>query len=397
MHEGIRPMWAALVALALTVTACGGTSTTGGATSASPAASLAKADIKVGVVISLTGVANVYGPTQKNGVELAAQRINDAGGANGAKLVLVIEDDQSTPDGGVTAFRKLVSQDRVAAILGPTLSGTAVAAHPVAQSAQTPTIAISNTGDGIVGKCAYGACDYIFRASLGESAAIPETVKTVKAKLNLKSVVLMYAQDDKFSSDGFAIFKKSLDAQGITIKKEIAFSKNDVDLSGAVTQALAENPDAIVDTSLAGPAINILKEVFKRKPGLPVIGGNGFNTPAIIASAGAAAEGAISGTAWFLGNTDPVNKDFVAAYKAKYNTDPDQFAAQSFSGLYILLDALKRTPTPNSVLHDKLRDQLELTTGVKTPLGEFSFTKDHDVSQKIYVVQIKGGQFTLIN
>ena len=80
-----------------------------------------------------------------------------------------------------------------------------------------------------------------------------------------------------------------------------------------MTAALAESPDAVVDSSLAGPAILVLKEVNKRKPGLLVIGGNGFNTPAIIASAGAAAEGAVSGTAWYLGNPLPENKDFVAA------------------------------------------------------------------------------------
>ena len=87
----------------------------------------------------------------------------------------------------------------------------------------------------------------------------------------------------------------------------------------------------------------------------------------------------------------------MAAYKAKYNVDPDQFAAQAYSALYILLDALKRTPAVTSVLHDKLRDQIELTTGVKTPLGEFSFNASHDVSQKVYVVQIKNGVFTQIN
>src|SRR4029077_18185659 len=123
-----------LGALAIPLAACSGTTATGGASS-SPTATAAKPDVKVGVVISLTGVGNVYGPTQKNGVELAAQRINDAGGVNGAKMVLVIADDQSTTDGGVTGFRKQTSQDRVVAILGPTLSNTAVAAHPVAQSA----------------------------------------------------------------------------------------------------------------------------------------------------------------------------------------------------------------------------------------------------------------------
>jgi branched-chain amino acid transport system substrate-binding protein len=390
-----RRLLGVLGALAITLAACGGTSTPGPSASAGTAAP--KADVKVGVVISLTGVGNAYGPTQRNGVQLAADRINAAGGVNGAKIVLVIDDDQSTTDGGVTAFRKQVSQDRVVAILGPTLSNTAVAAHPVAQSAQTPVIAISNTGDGIVGKCSYGPCDYIFRASLGESTAIPQTVSIAKSKLNVKSVVLMYAQDDKFSSDGFDIFKKNLTSSGITIKKEIAYSKNDVDLSGPVTAALAESPDAVVNSSLAGPAIQVLKEVNKRKPGLLVIGGNGFNTPAIIASAGAAAEGAVSGAAWYLGNPDPVNKDFVAAYKAKFNADPDQFAAQAYSAVYILLDALKRTPSVTSVLHDKLRTQIELTTGVKTPLGEFSFNSSHDVNQKVYVVQIKNGAFTQIN
>ncbi|HEX6062146.1 MAG TPA: ABC transporter substrate-binding protein, partial [Candidatus Limnocylindria bacterium] len=138
-----RRILGGLTAVAIILAACSGP-TTSGIASGSPTASGAKPDVKVGVVISLTGVGNVYGPTQKNGVELAAQRINDAGGVNGAKMVLVIDDDQSTTDGGVTAFRKQTSQDRVVAILGPTLSNTAVAAHPVAQSAQTPVIAISN-------------------------------------------------------------------------------------------------------------------------------------------------------------------------------------------------------------------------------------------------------------
>src|SRR5438045_8634262 len=116
----------ALGALAITLAACTGTSNTGA--SASPKASAAKADVKIGVVISLTGVGNVYGPTQKNGGELAAQRINDAGGASGAKLLLVIDDGQPTTGGGVTTFRKQVSQDRVVPILGPTLYTPAVAA-----------------------------------------------------------------------------------------------------------------------------------------------------------------------------------------------------------------------------------------------------------------------------
>src|SRR5258708_19987296 len=99
-----RRILGALGAAAITLAACGGTATPG--PSASAGTSAAKADVKVGVVISLTGVGNVYGPTQKNGVELAAQRINDAGGVNGAKIVLVIFHHQSTTNGVATALPK---------------------------------------------------------------------------------------------------------------------------------------------------------------------------------------------------------------------------------------------------------------------------------------------------
>jgi hypothetical protein len=139
--------------VAVVVAACGGTPAPGAQTSPSTGP---KADIKVGLAISLTGAANIYGPGQQNGAKLAMEQINSAGGINGAKIALVVEDDASARDQGITVFRKLINEDKVAAILGPTLSGVAAGAHPVAQQAGVPVIAISNTGVGIVGKCDYG-------------------------------------------------------------------------------------------------------------------------------------------------------------------------------------------------------------------------------------------------
>jgi branched-chain amino acid transport system substrate-binding protein len=370
---------------ALVLAACG----TGGG---SPAP---KADIKFGAAISLTGIANVYGPAQQQGLRLAEERINAAGGVNGAKLRLLIEDDGSTKEQSITVFRKFISEEKVAAILGPTLSGSAAGAHPVAQKDKTPTIAISNTGAGIVGTCEYGACDYIFRASLGEASAIPETIKAAKVKFNLQKVVLMWASDDKFSVDGADIFRRELQANGIQILKEIKFGKGDPDLTSVVTSAKAANPDAIVDSSLAGPAVKILKAVKDQYPaGKLVIGGNGFNTPTIITAAGPAAQGAVSGTAWYKLNPDPANKVFVDAFKARYNADPDQFAAQAYAAVYILADALKRTSNPND--HAGLKKALEGVKDLATPLGKFSFTADHDVKQQVYVVQVKGNDFVLL-
>src|SRR2546425_2102198 len=282
--------------VALVVSTCGG-----GQPTTQPSGSAApKQDIKVGVAISLTGAANVYGPSQQNGVNLAAGEINAAGGVNGSKIQLLIEDDASTAQQSITVFNKFIEQDKVAAILGPTLSGSAAGAHPVAQKGQTPTIAISNTGIGIVGKCDYGPCDYIFRASLGEETALPATVKAAKAALNLKKVVLLYAQDDKFSADDGTIFQKALAAEGIQITKTITFSKSDVDFAGTVGIAKNENPDALVV-------------------------------------------------------------------------------------------ALKRASDPMD--HAALKKALEGVQPLKTPPGGFSFNADHDVSQNVYVMTIKGNAF----
>lgn len=386
----LRRLTAALGAAALLASACGGSAQPGAQASAtaSTATAATKQDIKVGVAISLTGAANVYGPSQRDGVTLAAEEIN--GQDLKFKVQLVIEDDASTAQQSITVFKKFIEQDKVAVILGPTLSGSAAGAHPVAQQAQMPTIAISNTGIGIVGKCEYGPCDYIFRASLGEETALPATVKAAKTALNLKKVVLLYAQDDKFSADDGIVFEKALTAEGIQIAKKIAFSKNDVDFAQPVSQAKAENPDALVVGALAGPATKILQEIAKQMPGKKMLCGNGCNTPAIISGAGTAAEATIVGTAW-----DPASSvaaKFVTAYKAKFNKDPDQFAAQSYTALHVFAQALKAS-SANPSDRAAVKKALEGVKELDTALGKFSFTADHDVAQPVYLMTVKGNAF----
>src|SRR5213594_242879 len=372
----------------LLLASCGGTA----APSANPATATAaapKPDIKIGLATAKSDAANFYNPQQSNGALLAVEQINAVGGINGAKIQLIIEDDGSVRDQGITVFRKFIEQDRVAAILGPTLSAVAAGAHPVAQAASVPVIAISNTGIGIVGKCDYGPCDWIFRASLGEQSAVPETVKAATQKLGLKKVVIING-DGKFELDDLQIFKDAFKANGVTVAKEIPYRASDVDFAPFVTAAKAENPDAIVADALAGPAGKILDEVAKQMPGKRVIGGNGLNSAALLSNANASL--IIVGTAWSKASTDKTNTDFVAAYKAKFGTDPDQFAAQSYTAMNVLADALKRSGNPTD--HAAVKKALEGVSSLATPLGAFSFTADHDVKQPTFVMTVKDGQFT---
>jgi len=385
----LRYLGVAFAALSMVTSACGGT---GGTSTATGPASLGPLpDVKIGLATSRTGAANFYNPQQTNGAQLAVDEFNGTGGfQNGRqKIQLIVEDDGSTKDQGITVFKKFIEQDKVAAIFGPTLSAVAAGAHPVAQAASTPVIAISNTGIGIVGTCAYGPCDWIFRASLGEQSAVPETVKAATSKLGLKKVVIIYG-DGKFELDDLTIFKDAFKANGVTVAKEIPYRATDVDLAPFVTAAKAENPDAIVASSLAGPAGKILDEIAKQMPGKRVIGGNGLNSSALLANQNAGL--IIVGTAWSKASTDRTNTDFIAAYKQVYGKDPDQFAAQSYTAMLALIDAMKRT----SRMNDKaqVKTQLEAVSNLATPLGAFSFTPEHDVKQPTFVMTVKDGLFT---
>ncbi len=358
--------------------------------------------LKLGAVFSLTGGGGVYGPQQQNAVKLAVDTINAAGGVDGATLSITVVDDASLQSQSAQQTQTLIQQNQVIGLLGPTLSNSAVAAHPIADSLKTPMVAVSTTGLNIVGTCPY-PCTYIFRDSLGEATAIPTNIKTYVANANPKpkTGVLLYPNDDKFSVDGATAVKQTLQdpAVGIQLLDSIQFSKNDADLTQFVTQATAKHPDVIFITSLGGIPAKVMTAARQQGFTGQFLGGNGFNSAAVSKQAAAFGKGAQSASAWYLGNTFPSNAEFVQAYRTKYSTDPDQFAAQAYTGVLILVDAAKRahlTYTDLAGDRNKLRTALE-STNIQTPLGPFQFTSNHDVHQTIWVIAMDGqGGFTLV-
>ena len=348
-------------------------------------------DIPLGAVWSLTGAAAVYGPSQKNAAEMAIEEINQSGMLGSAKLVLTTEDDRSTKEGAIAAFEKLLNQDKVVAIFGPTLSNSAKAADPMAQEKKVVVLATSNTAAGIT-----EMGDFIFRNSLPESAVIPNTIQTTKDKLGYTKVAVMYGDDDAFTKSGYDVFKAALDAAGVEILTTETFKKGDTDYSAQLTKIKSLNPDAIVVSALAEEAAGIMSQA--RQLGIPdsvrFIGGNGFNSPKLAELAGPAAERAISGAAWFIGNESPGNQDFVKAYNAKYGTNPDQFAAQAYAGVYILANAIKNAGSADS---QAIRDALAQIKDLPTVLGNYAFDEGRNPVHTPIVQMVQDGKFTLFD
>src|SRR5438094_907524 len=382
---------------AVVLAACGTTSSGGGGSS------YAGKTIKLGAVLSITGAGGVYGPQSRDGMNLAVDEINKAGGVNGAQIHLDVKDDASLQSQSAQVAQTMIQSDQDLALLGPTLSNSAVAVHPLAESLKTPILAVSTTGIHIVPDCNFpktDPCKFVFRDSLGEETAIPDNIKAYADDSHPKTGVLLVAQDDKFSSDGGKIVQATVGTYNIQLLKTIPFSKNDADLSPYVTQAVQLKPDVIFITSLGGIPAKIMSGARNQGWQGQFLGGNGFNTATVSKQAGAAGKGARSASAGYIGNDFASNTDFVTAYKNEYSKDPDQFAAQGYTGLKILADAAKRanlTFTDTEGDRDKLRAAIE-TVNIQSPLGPFQFTSSHDVKQTVWIIQMDGaGGFKLVH
>ncbi|KAM9862778.1 ABC transporter substrate-binding protein [Leucobacter sp. BZR 635] len=340
--------------------------------------------IKVGAALSLTGAAGSYGVSQQEGLELALEELK---ANDGITYELNVEDDASEPRQGMSVMESFVA-DGTSIVFGPTLSQTAEAAMPVANDAKMPVMGISTTASGIT---AIG--EYVFRDSLTEAQVIPQTVDAVIEKFNAKKVVVMYSNDDAFTESGYEVMAETLEGTDVEVLDTLTFSKSDTDFRSLLTAAKDKNPDAIIVSALIEAAIPLVTQARELGIEQPIVGGNGFNNPKLMADAGAAAEGVVVGAAWNSASDNPENTAFLAAYEAKFGSQPDQFAAQAYSALY-LVDAAVRSNC--SAERSDLRESLAGLKDIATPLGAVSINSDRDAEHPAVVQQVEDGKFAVL-
>ncbi|OOG58927.1 ABC transporter substrate-binding protein [Polaromonas sp. C04] len=363
-------------------------------------ASAYAADIKLGVAEALSGGAAQYGISIRNGFQLAADEINAAGGVNGDKLQLVIEDEQGKKEEAINVFKKLIFQDKVLMVFGPTLSNSAQAADPIAQAAKTVAFGTSNTADGIT-----SIGDYIFRNSVTEADVLPETLRVAIKHANIKKVAVMYGNDDVFTKSGYDNFKKALEDLKIPVTTTETFAKGDVDFKAQLTKIKAGNPDAIVLSALLAEGAPIMVQARQIGLNVPFIGGNGMNSVKVFTLAKGSSDGLYVGSPWSASNDSAENTSFIKAFQDKFKVAPDQFAAQSYDAMHILVQALKQVKLSGDLAADRsaLRNALPNVkwTGAT---GAFQFHRavdkagkpaGYDAQQKAIVSVTKGDKFVI--
>src|SRR5687768_1642395 len=358
------------------------------------------AEIKIGVAAALTGNAAQYGVPIRKGFELAVREINGSGGVGRTGLELVIEDEQGKKEEAINVFKKLIFQDKVLMLFGPTLSNSAQASDPVAQSAKVVAFGTSNTADGIT-----SIGNYVYRNSVTEADILPVTLRMALQKTGLKKVAVLYGNDDIFTKSGYDNFKKALQDLKIPVTTTETFAKGDVDFKPQLTKIKASNADAIVLSALVAEGAPMMVQARQLGITLPFIGGNGMNSPRVFELAKDSSDNLWVGSPWSVENPAAENKKFILAYRKAHTMLPDQFAAQAYDAIYIVAQALKKIKITGKLEADRksLRDALPAIqwTGATGPFkfrqvaGRDGRPAGYDAVQTAIVMMTKSNRYVI--
>lgn len=343
-------------------------------------------DIPIGVALPLTGaLAAPYGLPMQRGFELAREEINSSGMLGDAKITFITEDDQGAVKNAVEAYNKLIHQDGVPVILGPANSSQVREAFPIAQKNGVVAISSLSSASGL---SAIG--DFNFRISLTSDVLIPSGTKITQEKLRYTKVATIYDDADLYSTDSSKVVRKALTENGVEILTTETYQTGETDFSTQLTRIIETNPNAIFISALAPEMIEIMIQAHQL--GIPT------DVPLIVPdltkdevdAAGNAAEGAITFTSWTSTANTPGNRAFVQNYRAKYNTEPNPWAAQSYAAHHILAEAIANAQSTDATA---IRDALANIKDFDTVLGIFSFNPVGDAVYNLMVLTVQNGNF----
>jgi branched-chain amino acid transport system substrate-binding protein len=344
--------------------------------------------IKIGEFASLTGSEAAFGRSSDNGTQLAVEQVNAAGGVLGKKLELITEDDQSKDGESATAVKKMISRDRVVAILGEVASIRSLEAAPICQEFKIPQISPSSTNPKVT-----QIGDYIFRVCFIDPFQGTVMANFAAKTLGVKRVAVLTDVGSTYSVGLADYFKKAFTANGWgEIIAEQKFTKDDKDFRAQLTAIKAQNPEAIFVPGYYGQVTLIALQARELGITAPLFGGDGWEAPELIQGPGAAEalEGCYFSTHFSPDQDAPKIKQFVADYQKKFGIIPDAMAALGYDSVLALVDAIKRA---NSTDGSKIRDALATLKDLDGVTGKTTLDADRNAEKPAVIIEIKGGKF----
>ena len=352
--------------------------------------SAGEATIKIGGNLEMTGTGASYGKSAQNAIKIAFEKINSKGGVLGKKLELVVADNKSEAAEATNAMQKLISQDKVVAVIGPNISSAVIASSAVNTGAKVLDISPMGTNPGItVGKNGKTNA-YNFRACFIDP--FQSTVMATFAHDTLKAskVAVLIDNSSDYSKGLAQFFEENFTKAGGTIVAKESFLQKDTDFKSTLTKIKATNPDMIYVPGYYQEVGLIVKQAREMGLNVPMAGGDGWDstkTPEI------AGKDALNNT-YFSSLYSPddasdLNKEFVAAYEKVYQEKPDVFAALAYDSALLVAEALKNA---NSTEPAKIAEAMAKIKGLKGVSGSVTFDAKHDPVKSAVIIEYKDGK-----
>jgi len=345
-------------------------------------------EIRIGINYELSGNVASYGQSSVEGIEMAIEEINAAGGINGKKLVPIKYDNKSEPAEATTLANKLMTQDGVVAVLGPATSGSFKAEAPVALKNKIPVISGSATADDVTVDSS-GVKEYVFRICYNDSFQGTAMANFALKNLSAKKAVIIMDTSSDYSKGLSKNFIDTFTAGGGEIVGQEAYVAKDTDFNAILTKIKGMTYDVIYIPGYYEEAGLIIKQARALGITAPILGADGFDSPSLVDLAGADALNDVYFTNHYSSlDKDPLVTKFIEDFKAKYNKEPNAFNALGYDVAKFLADGIKRAEKING---ESIKNALAATQNFQGVTGSFSVDENHNPVKAIVVVGLKDG------
>lgn len=338
--------------------------------------------IKVGLIASLNGANQPWGQDSRDGAQLAVDEINAAGGVNGKKIDLHVEDTNSAPEGGKSATEKLVGQDKVACVLGEVSSGITLPAANVCQDAGVPIIGIGATRVDVTQQG--GA---VFRVCFTDNFQGAALARFAYDDLKLRNVALMTDRKQPYSTGLSDVFRQAFTQFGGKIVGEEKYESGNLDFKAQLTNIKALNPDGIFCSGYfaeVGPIARQRMDVGLQN--VKMLGGDGWDSKDLLKSGGEGIIGQYMSNHYSELEDRPEVKDFVAKFKKKYGRDAGTaMAALTYDAAQVMIQALK-TGSPKT--SKDLITAISQVKDLKGVTGNITIGPDGNAQKPILILQV---------
>ncbi|MEP6912533.1 MAG: ABC transporter substrate-binding protein [bacterium] len=353
-----------------------------------PSAGGNSGSIMVGYYGDLTGRTSNFGQSSKNGVEMAVDELNSAGGINGRQIQVLSEDDEGRPEKSATVVTKLIDQDKVIALIGETTSGNTLAAAPKAQSAKVPMISPAATTPAVT-----EVGDYIFRVCFIDPFQGEVMAKFAANTLKAKTAAIMLDFNSPYSRGLTQFFEKSFNKLGGRVINTQSYTQGDRDYKAQLTAIRSENPDVIYVPGYYGEVGVIAKQAQQLGIKTPLLGGDGWDATQLWELGGDALNGDFISNHYSVDDPSPAIQKFVANYKTRYGNVPDALAALAYDAMQVLADSIKRAGTTAG---PQLRDAIAHTKGFAGVTGNITIDENRNALKPAVVLKLQDHKYIYV-